>query len=280
MGPAGHPIPISILGNVGAALRCRAARPDFAAQPAAVADDINGWVAEQTEDRIPTIVGPAQVRPDTRLVLANAIYFNAAWLFPFSPNATQDGMFTTASGDQVTVPLMHGSVRVPYMEGDGYQAVQLPYANSSVDMLVILPAADRFADMEQQLDADLIKTMREGAEQYDVTLAMPRWEFDSALDLKQLLTGMGMAQPFSREADFSGIDPRGGLFIWDAVHQGTITVDEQGTEAAAATVLGMADSVQPAYPVAEMEINRSFIFAIVERDTGTLLFVGRVTNPA
>jgi serpin B len=147
-------------------------------------------------------------------------------------------------------------------------------------MLVILPAADRFADMEQQLDADLIKTMREGAEKYDVTLAMPRWEFDSKLDLKALLAGMGMTQPFGDEADFSGIYDGGELFISDAAHQGTITVDEQGTEAAAATVLGMPDSVQPAYPVAEMEINRPFIFAIVERDTGTLLFVGRVTNPA
>ena len=253
---------------------------DFAVQPAAVADEINGWVAEQTEDRITNIVGPERITPDTRLVLANAIYFNAAWVFQFSPNATQDGMFTTASGDQATVPLMHGSVRAPYMEGDGYQAVQLPYANSSVDMLVILPAADRFADMEQQLDADFINDVRERSEAYDVTLAMPRWEFDSQLDLKELLTGMGMAQPFSGEADFSGIDNRGSLFISDAVHRGTITVDEQGTEAAAATVVGMPDSAHPAYPVAEMEINRPFIFAIVERDTGTLLFVGRVANPA
>jgi len=249
---------------------------DFATQPAAVADEINHWVAEQTEDRIKDIVGPEQITPDTRLVLANAIYFNAAWTMPFSAGETKDGPFTTLAGDEVTVPLMHGSVRAPYTQGDGYQAVQLPYASSSVDMLVILPHAEWFADVEQQLNAVFINDLRERGEAYDVTLMMPRWEFDSKLDLKEVLAGMGMEQPFGGEADFSGISD-GGLFIADAVHRGTITVDEEGTEAAAATVVGMATS---AYPVAEMALNRPFIFAIVERDTGTILFVGRVANPA
>ncbi len=249
---------------------------DFVGQSAAVADEINRWVAEQTENRIKNIVGPEQITPDTRLVLANAVYFNAAWMIPFSAQETKDGPFTTLAGDEVTVPLMHGTVRVPYMEGDGYQAVQLPYTNSSVDMLVILPHADRFANVEQQINADFIDTIRNRGEAYDVTLTMPRWEFESDLNLVELLMSMGMKQPFSSAANFSGIGD-GGLFISDAVHRGTITVDEEGTEAAAATIIGMATS---AYPTAEMALNRPFIFAIVERDTGTILFVGRVTNPA
>ena len=258
----------------GAGLRAS----DFAQQPEAAREEINGWIAEQTAERIQDILPPGVITPNTRLVLANAIYFNAAWRFPFNEAATQDGPFTLLDGRQVTVPLMRESgMRVLYAEGPDYQAVTLPYAGDGVQMMIILPATGQFAAVEAALSADFLDGLRRQTELRDVTLTMPRFEFDSDLDLRQLLTSLGMVESFGGAADFSGIVEGGGLFISDALHRGTITVDEEGTEAAAVTVIILAESM---LETAEVTLDRPFIFTIMEQQTGTLLFVGRVLNPA
>lgn len=258
----------------GAGLRAS----DFVEQPEEARQEINAWIAEQTEERIQDLLPPGAIDPATRLVLANAIYFNATWRFPFNADATQDGPFTLLDGSQVTVPLMqHSAARVPYGTGPDYQAVALTYAGQSVEMLVILPEAGQFEAVEAALSTEFLNQVRGQAQVRDVQLTMPRFEFDTDIDLRALLTDMGLQNPFGGAANFSGILADGGLFISDALHRGTITVDEEGTEAAAATAIVMAESM---LETAEVTMDRPFIFAIIEQETGSILFLGRVMNPA
>jgi serpin B len=166
---------------------------DFAQQPDEAREAINAWVADQTEEHIKDLAPPGVITPDTRLVLVNAIYFKGAWLFPFDEAATQDGPFTLLDGSRVTIPLMQRqTARVPYAEGNGYRAVQLPYTGETVDMLIILPEEGRFAAIEEQLSAGFLDEVRQRAELRDVTLSMPRLDFETALDLSGLLQAMGM----------------------------------------------------------------------------------------
>jgi serpin B len=263
-----------LAGQYGAGLRA----VDFEQNAGEVRQDINTWVADQTNERIQNLVPPGVIRTNTRLVLANAVYFNASWLFPFNESATEDGAFTLLDGSQVTVPLMQQqTARIPYTEGEGYQAVQLPYAGRTVDMLVVLPQQGNFEPVQEQLSLDFLNQVRDQMQTRDVTLTMPRFEFKSDLNLPQLLQELGMTDPFSSGADFSGMVEGGGLYISDALHQGTIAVDEVGTEATAATVIAMEEE---AMERAEVTMDRPFTFAIMERETGTILFLGRVMNPA
>ncbi len=211
-------------------------------------------------------------------MLANAIYFKASWLFPFDPAATEEGAFTLLDGREVMAPLMRqAAVRAPYSEGDGYQAVRLPYAGGDVDMLLLLPLEGAFEGMEARLDGELLQAVQEQAEVRDVALTLPRFEFDTTLPLEGILQSLGLMAPFGAEADFSGMTAGGDLFIADAVHKGTITVDEEGTEAAAVTGVAMEES---AYPRAEVSLTRPFLFAILERESGAILFLGRVLDPS
>jgi serpin B len=255
-------------------------RPTDFGQPERASDEINAWVEDETEDRIKDLLSPDFISPDTRLVLANAVYFKASWLSSFEEQRTQDGPFTLPDGGEVTVPLMRQTSYLPYAEGDGYQAVRLPYKGDAADMLVVLPEEGRFEEIEGRLNADLLDEVgaKINPDAY-VRLTMPRFDYQTRLDLLPLLRSMGMTAPFDGgTADFGGITRAGGLFIGDAVHQANITVDEKGTEAAAATVLGFPVSGPP--PLKEMTANRPFLFAITERETGTVLFLGRVTDPS
>ena len=259
----------------GAGLRAS----DFAQQPEAARLEINDWIAEETADRIQDMVPSGVINPLTRLVLANAIYFNAAWRVPFEADVTQDGAFTLLNGSQVTAPMMRqNAARIPYAAGPGYQVVTLPYTTDGVEMVIILPEAGQFEAIEGALDADFLQQARRQAQTHDVQLTMPRFEFDADLDLKDLLVGLGMQNPFTEAADFSGIADIDDLHISDALHRGTITVDEEGTEAAAATVIIVG--VTSMLETAVVTLDRPFIFAIVAEDSGAILFLGRVMNPA
>ena len=251
---------------------------DFSADPEAARQLINEWIAGATEERIRNMIPPDVISGDTRLVLANAIYFYGAWLFPFNEEMTEDGPFTLLDGSTVTTPLMHQrTARVPFTEGEGYRAVALPYTGQKADMLLILPDEERYTEVEGQLDADFLENVRGQLETRDVTLTLPQFDFESDVNLKAELQAMGMTDPFSSAADFSGMVEGGSLYISDALHKATITVDEVGTEATAATVIAMEES---AMERGEFQATRPFMLAIVERETGTLLFLGRVLNPA
>jgi serpin B len=259
----------TLAAQYGAGLRT----VDFQASPESAREAINTWVAEETAGRIEEIAPPGSLDSTTRLVLANAIYFKAGWAYRFDPADTADGPFILLDGSQITVLQMHLQIRLDYTQGEGYQAVRLPYVDDTVDMWIILPALGRFESIQGQLSAGWLEQVRKQAAAWEVILTLPRFAFESGLPLTARLKEMGLANAFCPAQDFSGILEGGGLCIDDALHRATITVDEEGTEAAAATI---AEILVSKVEEVEMTVDRPFMFAIVTREAGLILFLGRV----
>ncbi len=261
--------------NYGAGLRIL----DFMKAPEQSRVTINDWVSEQTEDRIKDLIPQGAIDALTRLVLTNAIYFNAAWQYPFDEDATSSGDFFLLSGDKVTVPMMRQTESLGYAGGDGYQALELPYDGRELSMVILLPEQGRFASFEASLSRQLVDGIIQKIGYRQVVLSMPKFEYESSVGLKQPLTALGMKDAFIPEAaDFSGMDGRRDLFIQDVLHKAFVSVDEAGTEAAAATaVIVGTTSITP--EKIEVKIERPFIYLIRDIETGTVLFVGRVMNP-
>ena len=234
---------------------------------------INNWVAEHTAGRIEELVD--EFDSATQLVLANAVYFNADWRTPFTDNAGSEGTFTTSDGSEVTAMMMqHLFAPVQYAEGDGWQAVELQYEGEELAMWVVVPTEETTVD--DVMSAEVFEAVGAGLTEGVVDLRMPQWDFDYGRDLVEPLSELGMTAPFSA-ADFSGISDRD-LFISNVAHEATITVDEWGTEATAATALGLNDSGPPE-PDIEINADRPFAFAIVDTTHYTPIFVGQVADP-
>ncbi len=261
--------------NYGAGLRLL----DFTGVPEASRVTINDWVSQQTEDRIQDLIPAGAIDPLTRLVLTNAIYFNAAWDSPFEPNATRDGPFYLLDGGEVAVPMMRQTESFGYAAGEGYQAVEVLYDGRELSMVILLPDADEFEAFEGSLDAERVDAIIGALAHREVALTMPKFEFDSDFSLSQSLAAMGMREAFSEAADFSGMTGNRDLFISDVIHQAFVSVDESGTEAAAATAVIMAELAMPAEPI-EVTMDHPFIFMIRDIQTGAILFVGRVVDPS
>ena len=239
---------------------------------------INDWVSDQTEGRIEDLIPQGAIDALTRLVLTNAIYFNAAWEYPFDEDVTADGPFYLLDDGQVIVPMMKQTEAFGYTDGEGYQAVELQYDGNELSMVILLPEAGQFQAFEEGLQAQQVYDIIDGLQNAQVTLTIPKFEFDSEFSLKNTLAGMGMPIAFSSAADFSGMTGNRELFISDVVHKAFVSVDEAGTEATAATAVIMPGSAAPEPPV-EVTIDRPFIFLIRDIETGAILFVGRVINP-
>jgi serpin B len=261
--------------NYGAGLRVL----DFINAPEESRITINDWVSDQTEGRIEDLIPQGLINSLTRLVLTNAIYFNAAWEYSFPEDRTVDGPFYLLGGGEVTVPMMRQTESFGYAEGDGYQAVELPYDGGELSMVILLPQTGNFGAFENSLDSQQIAGIIENLEGRQVTLAMPKFEFESEFSLRETLSAMGMPIAFSGSADFSGMTGNRDLYIADVVHKAFVSVDEAGTEAAAATAVVMELTATPGEPV-EVTIDRPFIFLIRDIETGAILFVGRVVNPS
>jgi len=260
--------------NYGAGLRVL----DFINAPEESRVTINDWVADQTEGRIEDLIPQGLINSMTRLVLTNAIYFNAAWEYPFEEDFTRDGIFYLLDGGEVTVPMMGQTELFGYAEGDGYQAVELPYDGGELSMVILLPASGQFETFEAALDALQVDGIIGSLENRQVDLTMPRFESDSSFSLQDTLSAMGMPVAFSDSADFSGMTGNNELFIADVVHKAFVSVDEEGTEAAAATAVVMELTAMP--DTVEVTIDRPFIFLIRDIETGTILFVGRTLDPS
>ncbi len=260
--------------NYGAGLRI----VDFVKAPEPSRLTINQWVSDQTEERIKDLIPQGAISDLTRLVLTNAIYFNAAWQYPFNKSATSDGDFYLADGRQITTPVMRQTGRFGYVSGDGYQAVELPYDGRELSMVILLPGGDKFASFEAALSSQMVAGIVKDIAYREVNLSMPKFEYESSLGLKKALADLGMSVAFTPEADFSGMDGRRDLCIHDVVHKAFVAVDETGTEAAAATAVIVGVTSMPAEPI-KVKIDRPFIFLIRDIKTGTVLFVGRVVNP-
>ena len=259
--------------NYGAGLRVL----DFASAPEEARGTINEWVSQQTEERIKDLLPQGAVDALTRLVLTNAIYFNAAWADAFEAAQTQDGPFYLLDGSEVSVPLMRQTSGFGYAEGEGYQAVELPYDGRELAMVVLLPRAGDFERFESALDAGRVEQIIGSLEYQQVRLTMPRFEFESGFSLKEALAALGMADAFSEQADFSGMTGQRDLFISEVVHKAFVSVDENGTEAAAATAVIMKLTAAVEEPV-EVTMDRPFVFLIRDLETGAILFVGRVVD--
>ena len=237
---------------------------------------INGWVAEQTERRIEELLAPGVLDRSTRLVLANAIYLKAAWLTPFEETATVSEPFTRLDGSLVDDPMMHADATVRYGSGDGWQAVDLPYVGSQMSLVVIMPYD--LAGFEATLDNATLDTLVTGLGTRQVALGLPRFGVETKAELGPLLSALGMPTAFGDAADFSGMTREAALQIAAVVHQANIDVDEAGTEAAAATAVVMRE-MSAAVADVRFTINRPFMYALRDRETGTILFLGRVTEP-
>jgi serpin B len=261
--------------NYGAGLRIL----DFinAAEQSRLA--INDWVSDQTEGRIMDLIPRGAIDEFTRLVLTNAIYFNAAWAYPFNKGATADGPFYLLDGGQVTVPMMRQTESFGYTLGEGYQAVELLYDGGELSMVILLPEGGSFASFEKGLQAQQISDIISDLQRTEVALTMPKFEFESEFGLNKALSEMGMPIAFSPdEADFSGMTGDHSTYIADVIHKAFVAVDEAGTEAAATTAVIMRDSAITR-PDVEVTLDRPFIFLIRDIETDTILFVGRVMNP-
>jgi serine protease inhibitor len=242
--------------------------------------DINNWVSDQTQKKIKDLLPENLVNTDTRMVLINAIYFKADWLAQFDANSTSDAPFFLLDDSQVTVKMMYEHMSIPYIKGDGYQAVELPYAGDTAAMDIIAPDAGTFEAFESSFDKEAYDATLSGMQSTTVELGLPKFTFTRDFNLSEVLGGMGMPDAFDPDlADFSGMTGKKDLYIGNVVHKAFVAVDEKGTEAAAATAVIMMPASAIESPMV-LEVNHPFIFIIRDLINGQILFIGRVLNPA
>jgi serpin B len=264
--------------NYGAGMRTL----DFVQETETARQTINRWVEENTEGKIVDLLQPGMLNSMVRLVLTNAIYFNGKWALPFEANDTHDETFHRLDGSTVQVPMMSQTGGFRYTEGDGYQAVELPYRDSNMSMVLVLPAESRFEEIEAAFSAQMLQDVGEALDFEQVHLTVPKFEFESEFELGEALVAMGMASAFGLGgdgADFSGMTGDRALAISAVIHKAFVAVDEEGTEAAAATAVIMLEAAAPMDEAVEIKLDRPFLFLIRDGETGTVLFVGRVMDP-
>jgi serpin B len=243
---------------------------------------INDWVSKKTEDKINDLLPDGSLNADTRMVLVNAIYFKADWSSKFDANSTHDADFHLLDGSTVTTPTMNDHrFGIPYMQGNGYQAIQLTYAGETAAMDIVLPDEGNFAAFESSFNKDVYDEIISGMQPSTaISISLPKFEFTKDFSLSDALKNMGMADAFDRgAADFSGMTGKRDLFISDVIHKAFVAVDEEGTEAAAATAVIM-ETTGAMMPDASFVADRPFIFIIRDTVNGQVLFIGRVLNPA
>lgn len=247
-------------------------------------EEINDWVSGETGDRIAELLPAGALNSLTRLVLVNAVYFMANWAYPFSEEQTRTATFTGLEGGEHAVPMMRQERSWLYGMVDGVQVVELPYIGEDVSMLVMLPPERSFVSFEDSLSLELIDLFVEAVDEREGEVEVPRFEFSAGFPLGDVLRSMGIVDAFDEHAaDFSGIveqsEMDGNLLIDEVYHDAFVKLDEQGTEAAAATGVVMGVESAPQDPFSFVA-DRPFVFVIRDRPTDAVLFVGRVVDPA
>jgi serpin B len=256
---------------------------DFQYATEAARQTINNWVAQQTNNKIQNLIPQGALDSLTRLVLTNAIYFKGQWATPFNSSLTQNANFTLASGGQVQVPTMHNTASFRYMQSDGYQVLELPYAGGRLAMDVLLPTAGGSAGLDvSQLPANLSSWLQ-GLAPQRVAVSLPKFQITTpAIDLTQSLESLGMTDAFSpTAANFSGMANLQQLYISSVFHKAFVDVNEAGTEAAAATAVIVEPIciVMPFTPPVVFNADHSFLFLIRDTQSGSVLFMGQVADP-
>jgi serpin B len=254
----------------------------FGTDPEAARRAINAWVEAQTEGKIRDLMPAGSIDGLTRLVLTNAVYFKGSWADPFPKAATREADFHLDGGATARVPLMSRQADYRHWAGDGLQALELPYAGGQLAMLVLLPdAVDGLPALERALTPENLARWTDGLRRRKVEVFLPRFAMSSQFALVDTLRAMGLTLPFDRqEADFSRITSGEDLYISAVIHKAFVDVNEEGTEAAAATGVAFGVRSMPVpQPPARFRADHPFLFAIRDTATGTLLFLGRVANP-
>ena len=260
---------------------------DFKGHPEDSRLTINIWVEDKTGDRIKDLIPAGAIDPMTRLVITNAIYFKGDWVKQFDKNKTADAEFRTGPQRTVKVPMMQrtdeNAVYV-YAENSDSQMLSMPYEHTTgpeLSIIVLLPKADNLTTTEASLSADTLSALQQSAESRRVMVYFPKFTLGTKYSLPDTLGAMGMPTAFTGNADFSGMDGTNDLLISDVIHQAFVDVNEEGTEAAAATAVVMKLAAAPANPepVPVFRADHPFIFIIQDDETGSILFMGRVVNP-
>jgi serpin B len=253
---------------------------DFARATEAARQTINAWVEKQTRDKIKDLLKPGVLDAMTRLVLTNAIYFKGKWAEEFDKKATRDGDFYVTPEKKVAAPLMHQTKHFGYFDGGEFQILELPYQGDRLSMVVLLPKAkDGLAGLEASLSAEKLAEWVGKLHRREVRVALPRFKTTAEFSLGDTLVAMGMADAFDpAKADFSGMSGKKDLFISAVVHKAFVDVNEEGTEAAAATAV-VARMTAVAEPPPEFRADHPFLFLIRDTKTGAILFLGRILDP-
>ncbi len=251
---------------------------DFKNQFESARKDINQWVGDETKNKIKNPLSEDAVNADTRMVLVNAIYFKADWDDPFNALSTEKTPFYLLDDSQVTVQMMRDDFSIPYYAGDGYQAVELPYAGQTTAMDIILPDAGKYDAFGSSFGLETYTEMINGFQYAGVNMGLPQFTFTKDFNLTNILTAMGMPDAFDiNAADFSGMTGAKDMYIGNVIHKAFVAVDEKGTEAAATTISIVIGGAAP------IDVNftadHPFIFIIRDTVNGQILFIGRVLNP-
>lgn len=251
---------------------------DFKVKPDESRLEINKWVENQTHNRIKDLLPDGSITNLTTLVLTNAIYFKGQWDSQFKEENTSESLFKIAKGKEVKVPMMKTNAKYKVYEGDGIQLLELPYTGKQFSMLVLLPnEGTALSAVEKQLSLETLSHYIDLMTESDVRLGLPKFKLDAEYKLKPVLSEMGMPIAFSNAADLSGMARNKELKIDEVYHKAFVEVSEEGTEAAAATAVVI---VRKSVSVPnEFTANRPFMFLIRENQSGSILFMGRVTNP-
>jgi serpin B len=283
-GQKGHKFHAAFLRALSESYRAPLEQLDFAHSVVKSRERINAWVAEQTANKIVDLIPPGVLKPATKLVLTNAVYFKAEWTHSFNEGATRPADFVSGA-DKLSVPTMSLTETFKYGELDTAQVVELPYADGSLSMVVVLPAAkDGLAALEQSLSGASFDRWTSALAAQQVHLALPKFKMGSSFALSEALQALGIKDAFHEgKADLSGMDGSHKLFLSQVVQKTFIAVDEKGTEAAAATAVMVASRAMKLHnepPPKEFKADHPFFFFLRDVKSGTILFAGRVMNPA
>ncbi len=253
---------------------------DFA-QSKAASQEINHWVEQQTNGKIKDLIPPGSLGAMTRLVLTNAVYFKGEWVQPFDKKNTKEEDFAFSAEGKVKVPLMHQQKKLGYAEEETFQVLELPYAGRELSMVVLLPKeVDGLPELEKAVTTDKLAALMLKLRVREVNAYLPKFKLETSFGLNSTLQAMGMKRAFSREADFSGISSTEALYISAVLHKAYVDVNEEGTEAAAATgVVMKAMAVRRPQPIPVFRADHPFLFLIRDTKAGSILFMGRLTKP-
>jgi serpin B len=262
---------------------------DFFKAHQSARQQINEWVSKKTRGRIKNLLKENNVSSNTKLILVNAIYFNSSWLYPFDKALTKDKPFYTGKNKQITVPIMFRSGRYLYGENAEMQWLKIPYKISGLSMLILLPRENesftQIEELEKKLTPQIMTSLSGDMKYSEVALRMPKFKSENRYTLSDVLKILGMKSAFTNDADFSGMIEKpvvnGPVIHIDyVVHEAFIEIDEEKTEAAAATAVGIkATAAIISQPVMEFNVNRPFIYCLTDEQTGVILFMGRMEQP-